>query len=147
MRCATPGPCSSQPQGHITAFKFQRIRCTICFTSPDNHQKEKDHTWKTWACLILFHVVLPYVAVKLLQKKRFLTFGTTALSRDAFHWVHKDSRNSGTSQKGENRTAGCCTLLKRITKLKCVNSEVKSVDIRPKQGCLNWPYGTLSESP
>jgi hypothetical protein len=35
------------------------------------------------------------------KKKRFLTFGTTALSRDAFHWVHKDSRNSGTSQKGE----------------------------------------------
>ena len=35
-----PGPCSSQPQGHKTASKFQQIRCTICLTSPDN-QKEK----------------------------------------------------------------------------------------------------------
>ena len=28
-------------KGIKTAIKFQRIRCTICFTSPDNHQKEK----------------------------------------------------------------------------------------------------------
>ena len=74
-------------------------------------------------------------------------FDATSLSRDAFHWDHKDSRNRGTSQKGENRNADCCTLLKRITKLKCVNSEFRSVDIHPKQGCLNWPYGTMSESP
>ena len=40
VRCANPGPCSSQPQGHKTAFKFQRIRCTICLTSPDNQKKE-----------------------------------------------------------------------------------------------------------
>ena len=46
-----------------------------------------------------------------------------------------------------NRKASCCTLLKRITKLKCVNSEFKSVDIDPNWGCLNWPYGTMSESP
>ena len=47
-----PGPWSSQPQGHKTAFKFHRIRCTKCLTSPDNHQKEEYHTCKTWACLI-----------------------------------------------------------------------------------------------
>ena len=47
----------------------------------------------------------------------------------------------------KNRKASCFTLLKRITRLKCVNSEVKSVDIHPKQGCLDWPYGTLPESP
>ena len=28
-------------------------------------------------------------------------FDATSLSRDAFHWDHKDSRNRGTSQKGE----------------------------------------------
>ena len=38
-------------------------------------------------------------------------------------------------------------ILKRITKLKCVNSEFQSVDIDPSWGCLNWPYGTMSESP
>ena len=41
--------------------------------------------------------------------------------------------------------ADCCTLLKRITKLKCVNSEVKSVNIDPNWGCLTWLYGTMSE--
>ena len=29
------------PQWHKTAIKFHRIRCTICFTSPDNHQKKE----------------------------------------------------------------------------------------------------------
>ena len=57
----------------------------------------------------------------------------------ARHWVPWDNWNSGTSQKVQNRKADCCTLLKRITKLKCVNSEFRSVDIHPKQGCLNWP--------
>ena len=51
------------------------------------------------------------------------------------------------SKTVQNRKASCCTLLKRITKLKCVNSEFRSVNIHPKKGCLNWPYGTMSESP
>ena len=50
-------------------------------------------------------------------------------------------------KKVRNSKASCYTLRKRITKLKCVNSEFRSVDIHPKQGCLNWPYGTMSESP
>ena len=50
-------PCTgtvvkSCPNWHKTAFKFHRIRCTICCTSPDNHQKEEYHTCKTCACLI-----------------------------------------------------------------------------------------------
>ena len=76
----------------------------------------------------------------------FRIFGMASLER-ARHWVPWDNWNSGTSQKVQNRKADCCTLLKRITKLKCVNSEFRSVDIHPKQGCLNWPYGTMSESP
>ena len=51
------------------------------------------------------------------------------------------------SKTVDNRKADSFALLKWITGLKCVNSEVKSVDIHPKKGCLNWPYGTLSESP
>ena len=64
-----------------------------------------------------------------------------------FQRISRDSRIRGTSQKVRNSKANCWTLLKRITKLKCVNSEFKSVDIDPEQGCLNWPYGTMSESP
>ena len=43
VRCANPGPCSGQPQGHKTASKFQRIRCTICLTSPDNQKEKRPH--------------------------------------------------------------------------------------------------------
>ena len=82
------------------------------------------------------------------QKKKFLTV------RSGFTWksaIHEDLkrplRPQDISKWLTNRKADCCTLLKRITKLKCVNSEFKSVDIHPKQGCLNWPYGTMSESP
>ena len=31
----------SCPNWHLTAIKFHRIRCTICLSSPDNHQKKK----------------------------------------------------------------------------------------------------------
>ena len=68
--------------------------------------------------------------------------------RTAFHRVHKGQPEQRESPKTvDNSKADCCTLLKRITKLKCVNSEFKSVDIDPEQGCLTWPYGTMSESP
>ena len=68
--------------------------------------------------------------------------------RTAFHRSSQGTAGTaGLSKRLTNRKANCFTLLKRITKLKCVNSEVNSVDIDPKQGCLNWPYGTMSESP
>ena len=51
------------------------------------------------------------------------------------------------SKTVDNSKADSFALLKRITILKCVNSEFKSVDIDPNWGCLNWPYGTMSESP
>ena len=68
--------------------------------------------------------------------------------RTAFHRGSQGTAGTaGLLKRLTNRKANCFTLLKRITKLKCVNSEVNSVDIDPKQGCLNWPYGTMSESP
>ena len=75
-------------------------------------------------------------------------FGTTSLNRNAFHRDHKGQlEQRDIAKMVHNCKASCCTLLKRITRLKCVNSEFNSVDIHPKQGCLNWPYGTMSESP
>ena len=61
-----------------------------------------------------------------------------SLNRDAFTGFIKDSRKRGTSQKVQNGKASCCTLLKRITELKCVNSEFKTVDTHPEKGCLKW---------
>ena len=46
-----------------------------------------------------------------------------------------------------NEKADCFALRKRISRLKCVNSEVKSVLSHPKKGCLNGLHGTMSESP
>ena len=72
------------------------------------------------------------VAVKLLQKKRFRKFATTARCRNASRWIHKGQPGrQDISEKVQNGKAGCFTLLRRITKLKCVNSEVKSVNINP----------------
>ena len=83
------------------------------------------------------------------EKTRFLMVATAfTLIERQYGEEPWDSRSSENLQKTvDNSKANCCTLLKRITKLKCVNSEVNSVDIHPKQGCLNWPYGTMSESP
>ena len=83
--------------------------------------------------------------------------GTEKEVSDRSEWLHMKECNSRGSQ-GTAEAAGhlkmadepqgrLLTLLERITKLKCVNSEFRSVDIHPKQGCLNWPYGTMSESP
>ena len=72
------------------------------------------------------------VAVKLLQEKKV---------SGSSEWLHlKEYTSPGSlgrpeprefSKKVQNGGASCCTLLKRITKLKCVNSEVGSVDINP----------------
>ena len=35
------GPWSIKPHGHKRLFKFEWIRCTTCFTSPDNRQEKK----------------------------------------------------------------------------------------------------------
>ena len=50
-------------------------------------------------------------------------------------------------KKVQNRKANCFALLKRITRLKCVNSEVRAVISHPKQGCLQWLHGTMPEPP
>ena len=54
---------------------------------------------------------------------------------------------AGHSTRLVNRKADCCPLLKRITKLKCVNSEFKTVNAHPEKGCLKWLHGTMSEPP
>ena len=69
----------------------------------------------------------------LLQKRRFLNvqhgFTVTEVYSTRFHKGPQDQRD--TQKAVQNGKASCCTLRKRITELKCVNSEVKSVDINP----------------
>ena len=89
------------PQWHKTAFKFQRIRCTICFTSPDNQQKKETTPKSRVPAWILEYVVMPLSWQKLQAQKE--VSGCSA----QLHSVEmrstgftKDSRSSRRSQNG-----------------------------------------------
>ena len=138
----------SCPNWHKTAFKVQRIRCTTCFTSPET--KETTPAGKGHACCL--HLLMPCIMSKAEAAGTKVEVSDSSerlhTQRTAFHRSSQGTAGTaGLSKRLTNRKADCFTLLKRITKLKCVNSEFRSVDIHPKQGCLNWPYGTMSESP
>ena len=57
----------------------------------------------------------------------------------------QEQRDGG--KRRSNGKANRFNLLRWITSLKCVNSEVKSVRIHLEKGSLTWVHGTLSESP
>ena len=145
--CHSRPVVSSCPNRHKTAFKFQRIRCTTCFTSPDT--KETTPAGKRHACCL--HLLMPCIVSKAEAA------GTEKEVSDCSEWLHMKECNSRGSQ-GTAEAAGhlkmadepqgrLLTLLKRITKLKCVNSEVRTVNIHPEKGCLQWLHGTMSEPP
>ena len=145
MRCANPGPCSSQPRGHKTAIKFQRIRCTICFTSPKT--KETTPAGKGHACCLLSCMSCLNAHAEAAVK--------TEVSECSV-WLHLKERSTGIPwtagtagllKRRTNGKANCCNLRKRITKLKCVNSAVRTVITHPKKGSLKWLHGTMSEPP
>jgi hypothetical protein len=121
----------SHHMGIKRLFKFKWMHKMFDLT-----RYQKDHTCRKRTCL------LPSVSLVMLQSLSICDKRRSLVVRYGFPWtdwnfpkVHKDDRSSGTSQKAQNRKAGCFILLKRITKLKCVNSEVTSVHILPKQGC------------
>ena len=138
----------SCPNWHKTAFKFHRIRCTICLTSPDN-QKKKTTPESRVPAWFLCHGMM-HCDCKSCCETRGVSECSAQLHtrRTAFHRSSQGTAGTaGLLKRLTNRKANCFSLLKRITILKCVNSEFKSVDIDPDWGCLNWPYGTMSESP
>ena len=136
----------SCPNWHKTAFKFQRISCTTCFTSPDT--KETTPAGKGHACCL--HVFMYLYPVKSWSCR------TKMEVSDCSERLHlKECRSlgfpgtsgaAGNLKNGWNRKAICFAYLDELLIQKC-NSEFKSVDIDPNWGCLNRPYGTMSESP
>ena len=83
--CHSRPVVNSCPNRHITASRFQRIRCTICLTSPENHQKKEDHTWKSCACLVPLSW---HDAVSLwdcCEKRSFWLFRTASRLKNAIH--------------------------------------------------------------
>ena len=128
MSCVTPLRDRGQvvPQWHKQLYEFQRIRCTICSTSPENHQKKKDHTWKACAYLCCCE---SSQTLKLPWKGSFWLFSTASLSRKCSNQDSLGQQQQRESPKMvHNRKANCYPLLKRITKLKGVNSVVKLVN-------------------
>ena len=120
VRCANPGPCSSQPQGHKTAYKFPRIRCTICFTSPEDQKERKPH---------LQDVCLPDSSVVTwcndAAKVAAVVKNGVSGSSERFHregCIPQVSQGTagaaGYSKNGAEQKANCYNLLKRIIKLK-----------------------------
>ena len=135
------------PQWHKTASKFQRIRCTICFTSPKT--KETTPAGKGHACCLLSWMSCwTSNAQAAVIKKSFWQFRTASQLKKRIGEKSLGPQDQRDNLKRlENRKADCCPLLRRITKLKCVNSEFKSVNTHPEEGCLQWLHGTMSEPP
>ena len=87
-------------KGKKTASKFQRIRCTICFTSPDNQQKKKNTPKSRVPAWILEHVVMPLSWQKL-QAQKEVSGCSAQLHSVEMHSTGftKDSRSSENLQK------------------------------------------------
>ena len=90
-------------------YEFQRIRCTICLTSPENHQKKEDHTWKACACL------------QHLSWSCFTSKAGAAVVKNGVSGCsarHPTRRNEGS--KGSQRTAGAAGHHKMVDKRKAI---------------------------
>ena len=99
--CVTPLRDRSQvvPQWHKQLFNFRRIRCTICSTSPENHQKqERPHLKGMCLPATSFMVMCRFKSLSYSEKIRFLVVrnGFTLVEKQ-FAKVHRDNGNGGTS--------------------------------------------------
>ena len=101
---------------------------------PHQTTKRKEITPESRVPACPSFVIWCAVSVKLLQEKK-VSGSSERLHMVDTHFGEEpwDHWNSGTDKRLKNLKADCCTLLKRITKLKCVNSEVRSVDIYPTE--------------
>ena len=139
------------PQWHKTASKFHRIRCTKCLTSPDNHQKKESPHLKVVCLPVTRHMDMFHCQSLSCSDRKKNVSGCSAWLLSVKKAIHEDLKGQPEQQEITkwliNRKADCCPLLKRITRLKCVNSEFKSVNTHPEKGCLQWLHGTMSEPP
>ena len=79
--------------------------------------------------------------------RRFLTSVRMAATRKDECPERRQIVQQATSTGETRNKAGCFPLLRRITRLKCVNSVVRTVNSLPKRGSLKWVHGTMSEPP
>ena len=107
--CLTPSRDRGQvkPHGHKQLFKFQRIRCTTCSTSPTNHQKKgrpylESVDLPEW--LLMRHVCVHLQKLRNWKKNSFWLFRSASNpERRSFQGITRDHRISRTSQKAGER--------------------------------------------
>ena len=98
---------------------------------PDASKYVNNHRNAIWCCLF---------------EKSFGCSVSLAWAKVNVPRYRRDSR-VGRTKRLMNGKANCFTILRQITKLKCVNSDVKSVHLRLKKGSLKWVHGTMPEPP
>ena len=112
---------------------------------------QRDHTCRKRTCLlpVVSHVMLNFKSASCSNKNEVLVVRSGFTQKRCIPLgFARDRRISGNLEKWlKNRKADCFTLRKRITRLKRVNSEVRTVITHPKEGCLKWLHGTMSEPP
>ena len=123
------------------------IRCTMYWPHRNNQKRRRTIPKACPVALLYENCDRGLSLEQSWKRRRFLTADSgedhkRKWSQVQRHVVQHIDRRCETRNK-----AGCFTLLKRITKLKTVNSEVKSVNSLPNRGSLQWVHGTVSELP
>ena len=102
-----PGPWSSLPRFSKTAFKFQRIRCTIWFTSPDNHKKQRGPHLKVVCLPVTFHMVMFHYQSWSCDRKKDISGCSACVCEECnSQRISRDCRSSGTSVKNGTKPQG-----------------------------------------
>ena len=97
-------------------------------------RNQRDHTCRKRTCLLpaFAHVMLHFKSWGCSKNRGFRGFAHHH-KNEPVTGISRTAGAAGHCKVVHNRKAICCTLLKRITKLKCVNSEFNSFDINPTQ--------------
>ena len=106
VSCVTPLRDRSQvvPQWHKQLFKFQRIKCTKCSTSPGTIKKGKKIPHLKVMCLPGIHVMLYFKSWSCSGKNEISDCSDRhPAERWSVQGFAKDSRNGGTTQKAGKR--------------------------------------------
>ena len=98
----------SCPNWHETAFKFQRIRCTICLTSPNNHQKKKTTPEGHEPAWSMYRGMLQYDCKSCCEKEVFWMFGMES------HWKRSIPQDSLGQPEQRDFAKWCITVRQAV---------------------------------
>ena len=145
--CVTP----FRERGRSTHMEYRQlpdslIKCTICWPHQRN-QKGSNTTPEGMSWYLFIWCNDSGLSLEQRWKKgRFAAAVSCTLREKMRPGTAANCSTCDTTGETRNK-ADCFPLLRRITRLKTVNSEVKSVNSLPKRGSLQWVHGTMLEPP